>query len=50
MCILLGIYVVVAISKWPRGATLLVVENFNTHLAAPDGWEWNEGIESALAE
>ena len=42
--------VVAAISKRPRGAALLVVGNFNTNLAAPEGWERNEGIAAALAE
>ena len=42
--------VVAAISQQPRGATLLVVGDFNTDLDAPKGRERDEGIAAAMAE
>ena len=42
--------IVAAISKRPRGTALLVVRNFNTDLAASEGWEWEKGISAALVE
>ena len=42
--------VVMAIIKLPQGGTLLVFGDFNANLVAPEGREWNEGIESALTE
>ena len=42
--------VVAAISKWPQGAALLLVGDFNTNLAAPAGQVQEEGIAAALAE
>ena len=39
-----------AISQRPWGAMLLVVSDFSTNLAAPEGWEWDEGIATAMSE
>ena len=40
--------VVAAIYTRPRGEALLVVRNFNTELATPEVWEWDEVIAAAL--
>ena len=42
--------VIATISKRPHGATLLVVGNFNTDLAALEGRERDEGIAADLVE
>ena len=42
--------VIAAIGKQTWGAALLVVRNFNTDLAAPEGWEQEKGIAAALEE
>ena len=36
--------VVAAIIRSPQGDALLVVGNFNTDLAAPEGWERDKSI------
>ena len=45
------IYDIVAdIRKRPRGSELLVVGNFNNNMDAPEAWEWDKGIATALEE
>ena len=39
-----------SISQWTRGAALMVVGYFNTNMAAPEVWAWDEVIVSALSE
>ena len=41
--------VVADISQWPQGDELLVIGNFNTNLAAPEGQAWDELIEAVMA-
>ena len=41
--------VVADIRQWPQGDELLVIGNFNTNLAAPEGQAWDELIEAVMA-
>ena len=41
--------VVADIIQWHRGDELLVIRNFNTNLAAPEGQAWDEQIAAVMA-
>ena len=42
--------VIAAIVQRPQGAALLMVGDFNTDLAAPEGREWDKGITADMVE